>query len=668
MVQIGCNDVPFRLCRKQKESSYDCDDDDEDDDSNLTTTEEGIGNVNFVIGEEEMTLPVGTVGRVVRLPHQIDAGGSFVLEVIVPGGEQGSTSRSRSSNNKSSTRRRRRSMIHILCDVFAVEAVMSDSVHYHKCVVAWNESPDILVQHESLWKDGLAFWGQGGDNLFHAMTLFEESLECFKWTDDDKDEYEKQEDVDDSGRGRGDCGGNTGMTNNRWTIMVPSSFRNSTLRSVVAKRCCFLAMCLADDTSINERHASAVKYFLRSIQTTPMSMPMSMSGGERNCHTNSNCHLVLACAARELVLLFEERNDMTSARAAAQLAMDRGTDHFQWRDKYQRPGFCVTSTTSTSSSLLLEHHDPSAQASVPRSIPFYESNHVQYPKWCQELTRHYATIKQEFLHILSSTSSTSKSSTSKSMILNSVGGDHRASGQHDARVVTAGEWKEVVLFGSGREHHHAATQRTRAILRQCMTVNDDAISLCEAGGGEIIFSVLAPHTHIAPHCAATNLRLTAHLGLVVPPGIRDENEENGEAHAHDHDDADHADCHNTKRPRCAIRVKQTWHTWKEGEVMVFDDSYEHEVVNDTDFPRAVLLLRFWHPSLSGSTGTSSTTTTNNLSRDRHRHRRHVALREIQEQREWSNQLRFTPPFVLPVDVDDESSPYANVENVWDRAY
>jgi len=30
---------------------------------------------------------------------------------------------------------------------------------------------------------------------------------------------------------------------------------------------------------------------------------------------------------------------------------------------------------------------------------------------------------------------------------------------------------------------------------------------------------------------------------------------------------------------------------------MFDDSYEHEVRNDTDYTRVVLLLRLWHPGL-----------------------------------------------------------------------
>ena len=33
-------------------------------------------------------------------------------------------------------------------------------------------------------------------------------------------------------------------------------------------------------------------------------------------------------------------------------------------------------------------------------------------------------------------------------------------------------------------------------------------------------------------------------------------------------------------------------------MIVFDDSYEHEVFNKTDEERVVLLIRFWHPEIS----------------------------------------------------------------------
>ena len=49
--------------------------------------------------------------------------------------------------------------------------------------------------------------------------------------------------------------------------------------------------------------------------------------------------------------------------------------------------------------------------------------------------------------------------------------------------------------------------------------------------------------------------------------------------------------------RCAIRVGREWRRWAEGACLVFDDSFEHEVVNATDRARVVLLVRFWHPAL-----------------------------------------------------------------------
>ncbi|CAK9084874.1 Aspartate beta-hydroxylase domain-containing protein 2 [Durusdinium trenchii] len=81
-----------------------------------------------------------------------------------------------------------------------------------------------------------------------------------------------------------------------------------------------------------------------------------------------------------------------------------------------------------------------------------------------------------------------------------------------------------------------------------------------------LFSRLTPGMHLKPHCGPTNLHLTCHLGLQVPPG-------------------------------CSIRVGKEWRTWHEGQCLVFDDSYEHEVRHDGDSTRIVLLVRFWHPDV-----------------------------------------------------------------------
>lgn len=81
------------------------------------------------------------------------------------------------------------------------------------------------------------------------------------------------------------------------------------------------------------------------------------------------------------------------------------------------------------------------------------------------------------------------------------------------------------------------------------------------------FSILAPGYHIPPHKGPTRAIIRVHLPLIVP---RD-------------------------RENCWIRVQDSIHRWKEGECFIFDDTYEHEVRNDTEERRVVLFLDFDRP-------------------------------------------------------------------------
>jgi len=85
--------------------------------------------------------------------------------------------------------------------------------------------------------------------------------------------------------------------------------------------------------------------------------------------------------------------------------------------------------------------------------------------------------------------------------------------------------------------------------------------------GLVYFSVLHPHVHVSAHCGPTNSRIRIHLGLRVPEGA-------------------------------GMRVGYETRQWREGECLVFDDSWEHEVFNQSDFLRAVLLMDVWHPDLT----------------------------------------------------------------------
>jgi len=81
------------------------------------------------------------------------------------------------------------------------------------------------------------------------------------------------------------------------------------------------------------------------------------------------------------------------------------------------------------------------------------------------------------------------------------------------------------------------------------------------------FSALRAGAHIPPHCGVSNVFLTAHLGLIVPQG-------------------------------CLIRVGNEKRSWSEGRGFVFDDSFEHEVWNESDSRRIVFIARFYHPALT----------------------------------------------------------------------
>lgn len=82
-----------------------------------------------------------------------------------------------------------------------------------------------------------------------------------------------------------------------------------------------------------------------------------------------------------------------------------------------------------------------------------------------------------------------------------------------------------------------------------------------------LFSRLRPGTHIPPHHGLLNTRLICHLPVIVPDG-------------------------------CRLRVGNETRAWTQGEMLIFDDSFEHEAWNDSAQTRVVLLFEIWRPELS----------------------------------------------------------------------
>jgi aspartate beta-hydroxylase len=94
--------------------------------------------------------------------------------------------------------------------------------------------------------------------------------------------------------------------------------------------------------------------------------------------------------------------------------------------------------------------------------------------------------------------------------------------------------------------------------------------------GFCFFSTLHAKSSIKPHSGPMNLRLRLHLPLVVPK---------------------HDATNVNTRPMTGIRVADQVREWHEGSSLVLDDSYVHEVWNDSDESRVLFLLDLWHPDV-----------------------------------------------------------------------
>ena len=118
-------------------------------------------------------------------------------------------------------------------------------------------------------------------------------------------------------------------------------------------------------------------------------------------------------------------------------------------------------------------------------------------------------------------------------------------------------WKAFFLYGYG----HKAELGCRLCPETAKAV--EQIPNLESA----FFSILLPGMHIKKHKGPTKSLMVCHLGVKIP---RDSE-------------------------KCVIRVDDEIRPWEEGKVLVLDDTHEHEVWNDTDETRVVLLMHVRRP-------------------------------------------------------------------------
>lgn len=125
--------------------------------------------------------------------------------------------------------------------------------------------------------------------------------------------------------------------------------------------------------------------------------------------------------------------------------------------------------------------------------------------------------------------------------------------QHEQSSITNdNKWKTFFLYGFGvRSNQNCAKcPETAAVLEQI------------PGLLTAFFSILHPGKHIPAHKGLFKGIIRSHLALIVPG-------QNGE---------------------CRMQLGNQVLHWKEGEAFVFDDTYRHEVWNDSNAIRVVLLI------------------------------------------------------------------------------
>ncbi len=160
--------------------------------------------------------------------------------------------------------------------------------------------------------------------------------------------------------------------------------------------------------------------------------------------------------------------------------------------------------------------------------------------WTQYLRDNWQAIRAEAI-------ATALGNNSPS--LSSISPDHRA-------IAPVNKWRSFFLWGYGYS--------VEENLERCPVTTATVAKIPDLNSA--FFSILAPGTHIPAHRGVTKGLITCHLGLIVPR------------------DGD-----------VRMRVDDRIVRWAEGETLVFDDTYDHEVWNDTANTRVVLLIQVRRP-------------------------------------------------------------------------
>jgi aspartate beta-hydroxylase len=131
-------------------------------------------------------------------------------------------------------------------------------------------------------------------------------------------------------------------------------------------------------------------------------------------------------------------------------------------------------------------------------------------------------------------------------------------------LVDSTDWGALYLWDYGRLVPEAAATFPKTIE----ALKAAPMPVIQGQAPMALFSKLTPGTRIPPHNGLLNTRLICHLPIIVPENCG------------------------------ALRVGSEERPWVEGEMLIFDDSIEHEAWNLSAEERVVLLFEVWRPELN----------------------------------------------------------------------
>ena len=183
------------------------------------------------------------------------------------------------------------------------------------------------------------------------------------------------------------------------------------------------------------------------------------------------------------------------------------------------------------------YHAVCNQLQIPRlpAIPFFDRE--LFP-WCKELEARTGVIREELATVLE---------RDRERFIPYIAYQPGQPVNQWKELNHSRRWSSLHLWRNGTPVPEALDRCPETARALSAVPMADISGLCP----NVMFSVLAPHTHIPPHHGETNARLVVHLPLIVPPG-------------------------------CRYRVGFEERQWKVGEVLIFDDTIEHEARNDSD--------------------------------------------------------------------------------------